>query len=306
MQPPSDQNPPDPPREQPTFGAPQTPPVNLGKTPDSPAPAPPPFPNPGASSTNPPPGFPNPNPTPTNTVPVQPARAGTVSMDVITEAWTLLKPEVGMWIAAALIYGAISGALNGVQNVVGLAIPDKESAPFLLLSLGFSVVGTMIGGLLGAGLFKMAIHHVRTGKADISQMFSVFDSVGAIIAATLLTTLAILLGVIACIIPGIIAALGLAMTTPVVVDQKVDAIEAIKRSWAAMKPNLGAFFVLCLVLFIINIGGFCACLIGLLFTIPLTQLALALVYRDLFGIGNASNFAPAPNYPPPPIASPGR
>jgi hypothetical protein len=280
MQPPSDQ--PTPP-EQPESGAPQTPPINLEKTPEPVAPQAPPD-----SSTNVPPvppPFSNPAPTPSPVAPsippVIPSRAGTVSMDVITEAWTILKPELGMWIAAALVYGAISGAFNGGSNVVQAMNPNGESTVLLAVTFVLSILSSLVSGIIGAGLFKMAIHHVRTGKADISQMFNVFDSLGSLVIAIILTSLAMVLGLFACVIPGIIAALGFAMTSPLIVDQKMEAIPAMKRSWAAMKPNLGAFFVLCLVLGVLNIAGLCACCVGLLVTIPLSQIALALVYRDL-------------------------
>jgi len=44
--------------------------------------------------------------------------------------------------------------------------------------------------------------------------------------------------------------------------------------------------------------------VGLLVTAPLTQIALALVYRNLFGLSGAAPAAVPSPFPPPPISDP--
>ena len=151
---------------------------------------------------------------------------------------------------------------------------------------------------------KMAIHQVRSGQVEIAKLFDITDIIAPILIAGILVTLATILGVAACILPGIIIALGFSMYTPLLVDQKADAVGSIKRSWEACKPHLGALFLLFFVLGLINLVGFCACGLGLLVTYPLTQIAIALTYRNLFGVGRSEGDMARPNFPPPPIASP--
>lgn len=229
-------------------------------------------------------------------------RAGTVSLDVIGEAWTLLKPNLGPWIGAILIVGVIQLGLTGLGN--SLTPRNAQGAQgFSVLSSVFQIISSIIGVFLTGALFKMAIQHVKTGRAEIGEMFNIGDVFLPLILASILVGLITVVGFIACIIPGIIAALGLAMVTPLVVDQKIGATDAISRSWAAMKGNLLSFFVLGLVLGIINLGGLLACGVGLLVTASLSQIAIALVYKDLFLGGNLTTNQP-PMPPTAPIANP--
>lgn len=94
------------------------------------------------------------------------------------------------------------------------------------------------------------------------------------------------------------------MTTPLIVDQKASGIDAIKRSWETCKPQLGTLFLLFLVLGLLNFATVCTCGLGLFVTFPMTQIAIALTYRNLFGIGRAESGVAPLMFPPPPIASP--
>ena len=236
---------------------------------------------------------------------VPPMRTGDpVSTDVIGQSWELLKPQIGMWIVAMLIYVAVSGAFNGISTILRAAGGNEPSFIISFLSLLISVLSTFVGFLIAAGLMKMAIHHVRTGQAEIAKLFDITDVIAPILIGGIVYSLAVGVGFLLLIIPGVIMALGFSMYTPLIVDQKANAIESIKRSWEVCKPHLGALFLLFLVLGLVNIAGVCACGIGLFVTFPLSQLAIALTYRNLFGVqSQASGVSPSP-FPPPPIASP--
>lgn len=271
-------------------------PPDLSKAPPPPATPPSPPSNPYETSGSMPYSAPqSPQPVP---------MGAPVSTDVIGQAWEILKPQIGMWIVAMLIYAAVSGAFNGISIAITAIGGDQPSAIINVLNTLISVAGAIVGFLIAAGLIKMAIHHVRSGQADIAKLFDITDVIAPIIIAGIVVTLATILGFVLLIIPGVIIALGFSMYTPIIVDQKASAIEAIKRSWETCKPHLGALFLLYLVLGLLNIAGACACGLGLFITFPLTQIAIALTYRNLFGIGRAESGVTPSVFPPPPIASP--
>lgn len=264
-----------------------TPPANPNETPGAPP------------SSTPPPSHYSPGTPPGNVPPSAP-----VSTNIIGQAWSLLQPQIGMWIVAVLIYGAVSGAFQGVSVLVSAAGGQDPSAIIKLLSGIISIAAFLIGLLANAGLMKMAIHQVRSGQAEISKLFDIMDVIAPVLIAGIVVTIATALGFVACIIPGVIIALGFSMYIPLIVDKKEDAITSIKRSWEACKPHLGALFVLYLLLGLINIAGFCACGLGFFVTYPLTQIAIALTYRNLFGVGQDGSTMAPQSFPPPPIASP--
>lgn len=245
--------------------------------------------------------------------PVPQGPRGTVSLDVIGEAWNLVKPSLGQWVIAMLIAGAGFFLVSLVSNLIqrpflptgtgtGAGGAPSIGAGFYLALIVAQVFSFVVNSILVAGLIRMAISHVRTGVANINEMFGVTSVIGPVLLGALLTGIITYVGILFCIIPGIIAALGLAMTQPLIVDQQMSPVDAMKRSWEAMKPHLGSFFVLGFVLGLLNMAGALACLVGLFVTYPISIVAIALVYRDLFG--GASNTNPTLGYTPPPIANP--
>ena len=230
-------------------------------------------------------------------------RPGSVSTEAIGEAWAALKPNLATWIGAALIYIVVLLIVSALQNVI--APRDARGLPqFNAVSLVTQLLVSVVSILLGAGLFKLAIQQLRTGRVEIGEMFNVFDVIGALIVGAILTGLITLVGFALLVIPGLIAILLLSMVNPLIVDQKLSGVEAVQRSFEVTKDHLGGLLVLGIVLFLINMLGACACGLGMLVTLPLTYLTFAIVYRDLFLGGSISGTPTVPNFPTPPIADP--
>ena len=232
-----------------------------------------------------------------------PNRAGTVSTDAISEAWAMLKPNLAVWIGVAVVYFLILGALSGVQFM--LQTRDAQGIPHQNpFSIFFQVIISAVSIFLGAGLFKVAITQLRTGRAEFGELFNIFDLAAPLFIAAILTAFATTIGLALCVIPGVIVSLGLSMTNPLIVDQKLDAIDAMKRSWDVTKDQLGGLLLLGIVLFLVNMVGACLCGLGIVVTLPLTYLTFAIVYRDLFMGGSFGVTTSMPDFPTPPIAHP--
>ena len=97
----------------------------------------------------------------------------------------------------------------------------------------------------------------------------------------ILTALAIALGFLALIIPGIILSMGLAFVPYLVVDRGLGPIEAMKESWRITKGHKWQLLLLFLALLGINLLGILALIIGIFVTVPITMLAFAHAYRTL-------------------------
>jgi hypothetical protein len=122
--------------------------------------------------------------------------------------------------------------------------------------------------------------------------------------------LAIAIGFLLLIIPGIIVALGLSYATYFVADAGLGPIEALKASWAATNGSKGKLFLFGIVAFFIALAGVIACCIGIIPAVTLTMLAQAMIYVRLSGRGTTSGgfdpyaggggFAPQGGYGAPP------
>ena len=71
----------------------------------------------------------------------------------------------------------------------------------------------------------------RGDKVEIKDMFGAFRNYINAVFASLLVGVIVAFGLVLLIVPGIIFACKLAFTPYLVVDRKMDAIEAIKTSW---------------------------------------------------------------------------
>lgn len=77
--------------------------------------------------------------------------------------------------------------------------------------------------------------------------------------------------------------LGLSM--PLVMDRKMEPVEAFKATWKITRQCWGKFMGLGLILITINFAGILLCCLGLLITFPLSIATNAVVYEKLLGRG---------------------
>jgi uncharacterized membrane protein len=88
-------------------------------------------------------------------------------------------------------------------------------------------------------------------------------------------------GFILLVVPGIYLALRLQFYSFYVVDKNAGITDSLKMSWEATKGNTLNIFLFVLILIALNILGAIALLVGLLVTIPVSFIAVALLYRKL-------------------------
>ncbi len=92
---------------------------------------------------------------------------------------------------------------------------------------------------------------------------------------------AVAVGLVLLIIPGIILAVRLKFFDYLIIDKGMNPIQALKASWAMTKDHVWELFVLLFVLALINLAGSLIVFVGLLVTVPVSMMATVLVYRKL-------------------------
>ncbi|HLK56712.1 MAG TPA: hypothetical protein VKU00_09115 [Chthonomonadaceae bacterium] len=240
-----------------------------------------------------------------------------VRFEAIGEAWQLFSQQMGTWILALLIFLAIYFAIYiGIYVVLMVGIfgtlmatggsasgqhGGDPSAMLGVLFLGYSILALVILALVSyftAGMLRMAIRQVRGEPIGIGDLFSGGDAFLPVLGATLLVGLATGIGGMLLVIPGFIVAGLFFLTIPLIVDRKMGVIEAMTASWNALKSDWLMATLFAFVLPLIAGLGALACGFGMLFTMPLLYLGMAVVYRDFFMPGLPQN-NPNALYPPP-------
>lgn len=102
--------------------------------------------------------------------------------------------------------------------------------------------------------------------------------------ASLCSSFATGMGVLFCIVPGLIVAAGLSLHQCLIVDQKLSAIEALKKSWEMTNGHKTGIVIFLLLAAVSLIAGTLACCLGaLLVSGPMISVGAAYIYLKLKG-----------------------
>ena len=97
-------------------------------------------------------------------------------------------------------------------------------------------------------------------------------------------------------IPGFVASGLLMFTLPLIVDGRLTALQAMKTSFQVLKSECIVATVFHIVIYALTGLGACFFIIGLVFTMPLYTLSIAILYRDfLLTKGSASARTKSPD-----------
>ena len=186
--------------------------------------------------------------------------------------WTApvgVKAQTGKWVSA------------------GWAMVTADLGNFVLVTLIFVLVNSL-GSIVTQGPLQVGFHlfcakKMYGRKAELGDLFKGFDYFVAAFVAALLIGLFVSVGVIFCIIPGLVIAGALKFTYLFILDKKMEFWPAIEASHNVVKNDYFGFTMFILVLGLINLLGCLACIVGLLVTVPLSIAAITIAYQEVVG-----------------------
>lgn len=154
--------------------------------------------------------------------------------------WTF-RQGFGSFVTLALIFYSPMILLRILIPVLQPLGPVLTTASTLILTLGPFLLMSIASAAVVYGVFQ----GLRGQPTAISKCISVVAQRSlAILVLTFLTGLVTGVGYVMCIIPGIVLTYGLFLAGPVLIVEKLDAVEAMRRSWALTDGyKLVIFFV---------------------------------------------------------------
>jgi uncharacterized membrane protein len=187
--------------------------------------------------------------------------------------WTAYWKNVGPLLLITIVIIAVQLVVNFVGQVSGE----------FFLSLIFSILGWVVSMILSMGLIRASLAVVRGETPEVSMLFET-EGLGSYIVAAIIFGICFGIGLILCIIPGIIIGIIWMFYGYLIVENPtLGPTDALKKSQEMTKGRIGELFVFGLALFGINLVGAILCGIGLLFTYGITAIAVAYAYRTLRG-----------------------
>ncbi|MFQ5731684.1 MAG: hypothetical protein ACE5KM_07000 [Planctomycetaceae bacterium] len=239
--------------------------------------------------------------------------------EVIGTSWEIFKRDMGILIGGFLVLVAVGvgvGLVFGVLETVAVAAiaggpapqqpfgPRQRRRPFgpqqrrqqqraLWAQLAVSGVALpfrfAIQIFLQTGFTLFLVNVARGRRAQIGDIFAGGPYFFRMLGSSILFVIALYIGLLLCIAPGIIFALMFWPYSYLIIDQDMRAMESFGRAKEMTEGNWGAVFLIALASIGINILGLLACFVGLIFTAPLTSLMMAVAYCRMLGVSTAAD-----------------
>jgi hypothetical protein len=174
-----------------------------------------------------------------------------------------------------LIIGAV-GAFLALLNQA-LTNPDNPTGLGALLGLAIQVLQVAV--TLAYVRVALKLHDGQ--PVDLSRPADLLANFLTFLLTTVLYWLIVAVGLVLLIVPGVVWGLKFGYAPFLVVDKKLDPLEALRESSRITQGLKGQLLVFALLLCAVNLVGALALGIGLLVTIPTTFIAAAYVLRRL-------------------------
>jgi len=250
----------------------------------------------------------------------------------IGQGWALFRQQAGAWVGATLLYFVVVALIGGalafatglygyihalvLQGQTGLA--GRNPGEQLLRFLPFTLLLAPFNAILLGGLYRMALRQARGEAISATGIFSAFDVALPLLLVGLV--IAVLINVVNLLLPpgaGLLNLLwqGLFMFAPLaIVDRRLSAPAAVVESFSLLKKQWLMTALFFLVLTIVSALGGLICGVGIVATLPLLFLSLAVGYLSFTEPGRPIGplAADLPDYgqaqpgvwPPPPTVTP--
>ena len=183
-----------------------------------------------------------------------------------------------------------------------LVISMAIQMPIQIMMKSFEIdvsAGTIFLGILGLALSILAgipisygidfvnLKLVRGEKFDVGDLFIGFrENYLNVVLSGILVGAIVIAGFILLIIPGIIFAIKLSFVPYLVIDKKLDAVEAVKTSWDMITGHSGTLFLMFLLAIPIFLLGLILLIVGIFPAIIWITAAFAAMYHAVDLRGN--------------------
>jgi uncharacterized membrane protein len=212
---------------------------------------------------------------------------GSLIEDAVSFGWSTFRQRAGLFIKLILVSIAVI-AVPFVLYFVAffLAMPKSEGGSVnpvgMLLAVVFLVAAIVVQYAVMLGWARISLQLADGGEAEIADLVPAPMQVVSLIVSGLLMGLAVSIGFVLLVIPGIYLYVRLAFFWLAVADG-AGPIDALQRSWSVTAGAFWKVLVFLVVAYLIILVGELALMIGLVVAAPVVSLAYAYVYRRLPG-----------------------
>ncbi|MFB0565606.1 MAG: hypothetical protein ACETWK_08010 [Candidatus Aminicenantaceae bacterium] len=172
-----------------------------------------------------------------------------------------------------MIVGVVLIPLGMIQSLDG-----RETPGGVILRIFSLAYFLLLFAPIDYGSAFVFLKATRGKQFEVKDMFVSFENYLNVVLAKLLVSSIIAIGIVLLIVPGIIFACKLAFVKYLVLDKKMDPVEAVKKSWKMTRGHAGNIFLLGLLAIPIGIAGLICLAVGIIPAVMWIRCAFASMY----------------------------
>jgi len=199
--------------------------------------------------------------------------------ELIGQGWDIMKNNVwqilGLEVVLFLLYALLMG-------MIYLIFPTNNTNNLSVISAANSLSSAIVGYIFSLGAIYYSLLYADLKPVTFTAFFSKSHLILKYFLATIVYIICILVGLICLIIPGIIVAIRFSLYGYFIVDKEMGPIQALEESWNTVRGVGWKMLGFWLASILVNLAGLLCLGVGLLFSIPATWIAAALLYRTLW------------------------
>lgn len=184
---------------------------------------------------------------------------------LFSRSWPRFKENAALLIGAFAVYALIVGIGTGGQEGQGL----------------LEVVAFVITGPMLAGLYWMMLEVQRDEPAEFTDLFAGFSEFGRALGVYFLYSIAVVIGLVLLVVPGVVLAVGLWPALYLILDDDLGVTDTLSKAWDMTRGHRWRLFALGVALSFFVLLGLLALIVGVFVTGALAALVSAAAYEEL-------------------------
>lgn len=214
-----------------------------------------------------------------------PGEAWSFAFAMVTKRFVPVIVPMIVGFLAIMIPVIIANVGAQVATTIIADVLDESVAAFAAMgfSLILQVIGYVVQMFILGGMAATALKAVRGQPVSYGDVFSGGRYFGAMLVSSILFGIATTLGLLLCVVPGVILYLGLGLYSFAVVDEGLSGVDSVKRSWELTLGHKLNIFLFWLISVLVAIAGALACGVGIFVVGPMLFIGQAYIFLRLKG-----------------------
>lgn len=202
------------------------------------------------------------------------------------DGWRGFNRNAGTLVGFPVLVAVVLGLLQAIQY--GLVASGINNPDFLggitVLLFGIALLQAIVGLVFSIALLDGGLQSVRGRTLAFSELFGKVAEVPNLIGLQLFGGLAVLLGLLAFVVPGVYLAVAYVFAGMALVDHPQSFVDALNSSRRLVTPHWFDVTLFLLAVSGVVVLGYLACLVGGFVSVPVGFCMVAAGYQQLLAL----------------------